>query len=534
MTDSGIFTYQTRVLVTAETSRLLDDYAALYGRVERALFADLAAGGSAVKLKAAYLRQYNITARQFNAISIGIKGKIASVRERQKGLISEAIPAIAALEKSIVKLGKLQPKTDAHRNKIAFSLHHKKRRLATRRARLTAMEADCRNGVVRLCFGSKKRFHAQFNLQANGYTSHAGWRKDWQAARASEFFVIGSKDETSGCQGCVASVNPNGSLALQLRLPNALAQPAHKHLAFDDIVFAYGQRQILESLAAGRAISYRFKRDEQGWRMFVSTEVPAKKRLTHTLAGAIGIDINAGHLALAYIDRFGNPVAVQRIDCPTYGASSAQARAIIGDAIKLVVLEAVRTSRPVIIENLDFSKKKAALTRDDPRSARMLSGFAYAQIKSTLTAACLRAGIEIIEVNPAYTSVIGAINFAHRFGFSVHQGAAVAIARRGLGLSERPTRRGVSVPVRHGGHLTFALPVRNRARHVWSHWSAIRTRLKAAHVAHARSGERKNPPQPVPPEVLLASSSTWALPAKFRQANRQPHCSADVIEDVSF
>ena len=52
--------------------------------------------------------------------------------------------------------------------------------------------------------------------------------------------------------------------------------------------------------------------------------------------------------------------------------------------------------------------------------------------------AAFRAGVEVLEVHPAYTSTIGAVNHAARFGISIHQGAAIAIARRSLGLSERP------------------------------------------------------------------------------------------------
>jgi len=43
---------------------------------------------------------------------------------------------------------------------------------------------------------------------------------------------------------------------------------------------------------------------------------------------------------------------------------------------------------------------------------------------------------------------------AQRLGISVHQGAAIAIARRGLGLSESPTVREATVPTRNGGHVS--------------------------------------------------------------------------------
>ena len=98
---------------------------------------------------------------------------------------------------------------------------------------------------------------------------------------------------------------------------------------------------------------------------------------------------------------------------------------------------------------------------------------------ATAKSSCFRKGIEVIEINPAYTSVIGAVNYAQQYGISVHQGAATAIARRGLGFSERPAVDQAVVPVHNGGHVTFSLPVRNRKKHVWSHWSDIRKKLIA-------------------------------------------------------
>jgi hypothetical protein len=74
-----------------------------------------------------------------------------------------------------------------------------------------------------------------------------------------------------------------------------------------------------------------------------------------------------------------------------------------------------------------------------------------------LKAAALRRGIEVLEVNPAYTSTIGATNYARRFGASIHAGAACAIARRSMRLSERPAVRTGLVPARNGAHVTVVL-----------------------------------------------------------------------------
>ena len=150
---------------------------------------------------------------------------------------------------------------------------------------------------------------------------------------------------------------------------------------------------------------------------------------------------------------------------------------------KRVIAAAVRSLKPIVIERLDFEKKKAALENEGSKRARMLSGFGYKQTVQNLKAAAFRAGVEVIEVNPAYTSTIGMVNYAHRYGISVHQGAAIAIARRSLGLSERPATRVTLLP-RGGDHVTFPLPERNRGKHVWSLWSTVSRQIRVALTAH--------------------------------------------------
>ena len=102
-------------------------------------------------------------------------------------------------------------------------VHGKRRRLANLKFRLAGLEADLAAGRVRLCFGSKKLWRKQHHLEQNGYASHEEWQQDWRDVRSNEFFVLGSRDETAGCQLCVASVNDDGTLTLRLRMPDSLA-----------------------------------------------------------------------------------------------------------------------------------------------------------------------------------------------------------------------------------------------------------------------------------------------------------------------
>lgn len=567
LSEGKTFTYQACVPVDAGAAAALDAYAELFGRVERTLFAQSTAQGvKPEKLKNEYLKRFGITARQFNAIRVGLDGKTDSVKERRTGLIDEAKTRLKKAQATLKKLGTApKSETPEARVKRLGKLHQKTRRAVTMAARLEGMQADHKAGRVRIAFGSRRLFRAQFDLSGNGFAHHAAWRDAWHRARSAQFSVLGSKDETGGCQGCVATLADDGTVSLRLRVPDALVTAeSGKYVELRGIRFAYGMDQIRAALECGRvvervsatgkptktrdgkALTWRFVRDGKGWRVFVSVSVDPVATISTAQAGAVGADFNADHLAVAETDRHGNLIAHQRIDLDTRGMNADQRRAAMGDAVKQVVERARAASRPIVIERLDFREKKARLEGADPWRARMLSALAYRDFDSMLRAAAFRAGIDVIAVNPAYTSVIGAVNHAARLGISVHAAAAFAIARRGLGLKERPfaayrstatdCQHGiVAVPARNGGHVTFALPARNRAKHVWTQWAAVRSSQSAAHAGHFRSGAAKAAPAPLSQAIQAVSATRWTK-VRSLGANRQQHCSAGVpvFDDVPF
>ena len=477
-------TYDTRISVLPKEDTLLSAYVALFSRAEKTLFARLQSGGNLTELKCEFLPRFEISARQFNAMAAGIRGKIFSVYERRDGMIKEAERRIAKAKKVLTKI------TDPAKR------HNKKRRLQTLQDRLTRLKSDRRSGTVRLCFGGKKLFNAQFHLEDTKYADHDEWLLDWQNARNNQFFVIGSKDETAGCQGCVATVAEDGSNALRARLPSALSQDG-KYLCFNNIRFEQGHEAIIAAIGRNlsnnkedwQAINYRFMRDGKGWRVLVTIALPETPVKSHKNIGVIGIDMNADHLAVTETDRFGNPTAFFSVPCVTYGKTAEQRKAVLGDAGKRIMAFVVSRRKHIVIEQLDFQKKKSAREKQSPKYARMLSALAYTEIQTIIRARAFDAGIEVKEVNPAYTSVIGQYKFADRYGMSAHTAAALAIGRRSLGVSE-------TLPGQL--HGTLPLPVRNRGRHVWSKWAVVSRKAPAALAAHRRSGTSRSLPSPIP------------------------------------
>ena len=503
-----VATYQTRISGYGDMDRLEGDaalsaYAELYGRVQRKLFAAVTADRSGASLKSDYIREHGIPARMFNAVRVSLEGKVSSVREQQKLRLDGLQRRIAQAERQVGKdeePGRWQ------------QVHQKRRRLASLRSRLAGLEVDIAAGRVRLCFGSKKLWRKQHHLEQNGYHSHEEWLQDWQDARSNEFFVLGSRDETAGCQLCVATVADDGTLTLRLRLPDCLAEQHGKYLVIPHVRFAYGHEQVLAALQSnadyaqhrrehgekaaratelGQAIGYRFKRDGKGWRVFATTELPEVEITTDRRRGAIGVDLNADHLAVVDTDASGNYVNAWRVPLVTYGKSQSQAEALIGDAVASVVQYAKEVGKPIVIEKLDFRQKKAALEGESRRYSRMLSSFAYGNIKAYFISRGYRQGVEIYQVNPAYSSVIGRVKFMERYGLTVHQAAALVLARRLLGCSERIPRRWVC-PIGNGVQVAFTVPVRKRVKHVWTYWGAITGQLRLALAAQHRR-ERSHP-----------------------------------------
>ena len=167
-------TYQTRLKADTRSAMFLSAYAALFCLVEHKLFACLCAGVVAMKdIKRAFLSEFDITGRQFNAVRVSVEGKIESVREVRKQNIETLIIQIKRAEKVLAKTARRKKTV-----KVLRKLHEKQRRLFNLKTRLAALENDVKTGKVRLCFGSRKLFRAQFELIRNGYADLAFWKSD--------------------------------------------------------------------------------------------------------------------------------------------------------------------------------------------------------------------------------------------------------------------------------------------------------------------------------------------------------------------
>jgi len=126
--------------------------------------------------------------------------------------------------------------------------------------------------------------------------------------------------------------------------------------------------------------------------MFTTTGRVEAPVVTERKNGALGLDLNADYIAVSRIDASGNPTEAWSIATLLFGKSKHQIEAMLGDA----VASAVRYAK--------VDKKKSGRSKKTNRKVSMM---AYSAFRQVLSSRAFSEGVEVIGINPAYTSVIG-------------------------------------------------------------------------------------------------------------------------------
>jgi len=101
-----------------------------------------------------------------------------------------------------------------------------------------------------------------------------------------------------------------------------------------------------------------------------------------------------------------------------------------------VVEIAKRERKAIVVENLEKLPKGK---RGDglPKLRQKLQKWIYKGVLQKIEIVARRNGIQVIKVNPAYTSLIGKLKYAPLYNIDKDIAGAYVIARRGLGFKER-------------------------------------------------------------------------------------------------
>lgn len=382
--------------------------------------------------------KYGLNKRQVNAIRSEVKGAIASAKECHKRHIKtleQQIKSTKAWLKTAIKALDKLPNTCSIRfrqhlrTQKRFVIHQKQRRLHLLENKLQHLK----DAPVKVSLGNK----------------------------GTQYTTVGATKESFGNQ-----ISQYDGTIIKFRVPYALEGKYGKTIAAP-LRFEYeqGQQWIDEAIQTNRALSYRVYCKDFRWYIACSTDVPEPDRQSLPRQyGCLGLDINPGVIGWTYVDVDGNLKHHGQFKLNLHSRRSGQIEAALHDVTKQIVLIAQSLQCPIAIEKLDFASKKSQMREQGKRYARMLSGFIYGKFTELLEQKCQLAGIELIKVNPAYSSLIGLVKFMKQYGLSSDTAAAMVLARRAMRLSER-------VP----NHRAYA-GVKS-AKHSWSAWHSLHKKL---------------------------------------------------------
>ncbi len=163
-------------------------------------------------------------------------------------------------------------------------------------------------------------------------------------------------------------------------------------------------------------------------------------------------------------------------------------------------------------ERLDLLKREAQLESVDAVPTRSLSSFAYTKAIAMVKLAFFAPGSRSTEVDPAYTSLIGAVNRVpswHRF-LPGHR----LVPLPGEGWQSPKARWGERqwCVLANGGRVSFAQSPSNRTNHGWSFawWGFgrdLKRRIQRMPCREAMDGLAR---------LRRAKTRGWALPGLCR------------------
>ncbi|MHA1104153.1 MAG: IS200/IS605 family accessory protein TnpB-related protein [Promethearchaeota archaeon] len=148
--------------------------------------------------------------------------------------------------------------------------------------------------------------------------------------------------------------------------------------------------------------------------------------------GAVGLDMNYNFLSLSNVDKEGGFKSYHEIYFRNLHSYRKNKRAdYISYKMDKVVNYCINKKKGLIIEDLSFEQEFSY----GKKRNRKLSNFKTSAL-DLLERKCLKRGIAIKKVHPAYTSLIGKYKYSRLYNLSTHVLASHVIARKGLGFTE--------------------------------------------------------------------------------------------------
>jgi IS605 OrfB family transposase len=288
-------------------------------------------------------------------------------------------------------------------------------------------------------FGSKRLFEKLCKNHLTGKVREE-LKKQWKEQRQGTLISIGSKSDKGN--RLTRFEDLNGQLHLRINTGNrefiyakVLREPSNgkdKWITF--------MAMLLESWQTKNYFAYTVELKLRNGEVYgsVSFEIPTPKVKYTKENGVIAIDTNASpiHLAVAEVSKTGELVSYQTISLHHLLGLSQNSKDHQEWILAHQLLDiAVQKNKAIAIENLK-KLKKGNCGDGKAELRKRLHQWNAKKFMQKLKRVAMLKGVEVVEVNPAYTSVIGMLKYAPQLNIDKDIAGAYVIGRRALGFRE--------------------------------------------------------------------------------------------------
>ena len=405
-----------------------------------------------------YLQKtYQIDKRTANTLIQGVKGRLQALKElkalEKELLQTKCIVLKQQIEDIKKELDVLKEKVIQHcvREKELEKYRHLKQHLWQKKQKYNRMEQSIKQykrqeqiGYYPICWGGKRLFRAQYYLKENGFRSHEGWLHAYRKKRDGQLNFIGSSEEPMGNQNCQLRYDKEtDSFWLRIRKDlEYMTDKKDKFFCIEGLQFRHHREKLIETIEQrDTPFTFRFLRRGKKWYVqVIFTWKKENEEIGRKINGVIGIDFNEGFLSVSETDRYGNLIEIRNILLSKHGMGR-KADSELQKVVAKIVETAKEKGKAISIEDLNFSKKKAKCKKGKGNQGKsyhkMLHTLDYGRYRKRMENACFRKEVELLVVNPAYTTKIGIEKYAKRMKLNRHQAASYVIARKGQGYKDK-------------------------------------------------------------------------------------------------
>ena len=382
--------------------------------------------------------KFSVTARTANSAIYEAEEIISSALaliplniEKLETRIEGKIKLIEKKKKEMAKIHASRKTNTKRLGKLKFHIYNIHNSINRIRQKIESLEKQLENRKPNICMGSKK-------LARND-------AKAFKRHRDSQINYIGRACEKQGNMNFQLQYIKKGnffSMKVRRDFGKWKDDRSPERFAYGKCHFKYGSRQLRNALMdnASPVTASVIRRDDRYY-LFVTVTVSYESSaiITRKEHGVIGIDFNKGFINICETDEKGNVVSIEKMRYPFGKAGITDAG--LSDMINRACSKATDTGKSIVAEDLSFEKKKRktkkAVTPSEKERMRMLHSLPYSRYAKILENITFNKRIELIKVNPAYTSRIAEQKFCNKMKLNIHDGAAYVIARKGMGIKDK-------------------------------------------------------------------------------------------------